>query len=427
LIKITDDAVIIMGLTAVEKILARASGSEVTPGDIVTAKVDTAMSHENAGLVIRIFNKIGVKEVWDPSKIVLIFDHRVPANTIQTAETHKEIREFAHSNGIANLYDINKGICHQVMHEEGHVHMGEVIIGTDSHTPTYGAFGAYAVGVGATEMASVWATGELWFNVPNSIKINVEGSFQTNVMSKDLALEAVGRLGSDGANFKAIEYTGSTIDGMSISDRIPLANLAAETGATTAFIQPNDHTIAYLKQRAPQIGTPVASDSDAVFIRREEIDVKLLQPKIATPHSPANVQDVQAVEGIRIDQAFLGSCTNGRLEDLTVAAKILAHKRIHSRVRLIVIPASWRVYTAAMQAGILETIINAGGVIANPGCGPCLGAHLGLLASGEICISSSNRNYRGRMGSPDAEIYLASPKTVAASAISGEITVPMED
>ncbi|MHA2407030.1 MAG: 3-isopropylmalate dehydratase large subunit [Candidatus Ranarchaeia archaeon] len=416
-----------MGLTAVEKILAKASETDVVPGDIITAKVDTAMSHENAGLVIRIFKEIGVKEVWDPSRIVLIFDHRVPANTIQTAETHKQIREFANSNGIANLYDINKGICHQVMHEEGHVRMGELIVGTDSHTPTYGAFGAYAMGIGATEMASVWATGELWFNVPATIKINVEGSFQSNVMSKDLALEVVGKLGSDGANFKAIEFTGSTIDKMSVSDRIPLTNLAAETGATTAFIQPNEHTIAYLKEATGQSGTSITSDPDAVFTQNIIINAEKLKPKIATPHSPANVKNVQSIEGIRIDQAFLGSCTNGRLEDLVVAAKILAHKRIHSRVRLIVIPASWRVYIAAMQAGILETIINAGGVIANPGCGPCLGAHLGLLASGEVCISSSNRNYRGRMGSPEAEIYLASPKTVAASAVSGEITVPMED
>jgi homoaconitate hydratase family protein len=283
------------------------------------------------------------------------------------------------------------------------------------------------MGIGATEMASVWATGELWFNVPPTIKITVTGSLKDNVMSKDLALEVVGKLGSDGANFKAIEFTGSTVEKMSISDRIPLTNLAAETGATTAFIQPNEHTIAYLNERSNKHQTPISSDPDAVFEKSIEINASKLEPKVAVPHSPANVKEVQEVEGTRVDQAFLGSCTNGRFEDLAVAAKILAHKRIHSRVRLIVIPASWRVYTAAMQAGFLETIINAGGVIANPGCGPCLGAHLGLLAKGEVCISSSNRNYQGRMGSPEAEIYLASPKTVAASAVAGEITVPLED
>ncbi len=416
-----------MGFTAVEKILAKSSGKKVKPGDIVTAKVDAAMSHENAGLVIRVFKEIGTKQVWDASRIVLIFDHRVPANTIQTAETHKTIRAFANSQGIANLHDVNSGICHQVMHEEGHVRMGEIVVGTDSHTPTYGAFGAYAMGVGATEMASVWATGELWFTVPATIKISAQGTLAKNVMSKDLALEVVGRLGSDGANFKALEFTGPTIDKMTVASRITLANLAVESGATTAFIPPNTNTIEYLKTASPYIGTQVKSDPDASYDHTITIDANNLSPKIACPHSPANVKDVQAVEGIRIDQAFLGSCTNGRYEDLEAAAKILAHKRIHSRVRLIVIPASWRIYTQAMKAGILETMINAGGVIVNPGCGPCLGAHLGILAAGEVCISSSNRNYQGRMGSPEADIYLASPQTVAASAIAGEITMPTEE
>ncbi|MHA1917956.1 MAG: 3-isopropylmalate dehydratase large subunit [Candidatus Ranarchaeia archaeon] len=416
-----------MGLTAIEKILSKASGKEVSSNEIVTAQIDKAMSHENAGLVIRIFNEIGVKEVWDPSKIMIIFDHRIPANSIVTAEGQKYIREFIREQGILNFYDINVGICHQVLHEKGHVIPGEIIVGTDSHTPTHGAFGAYSVGIGATEMASVWATGELWFKVPEIINVQCEGELETNVMSKDIALEVVGKLGSDGANFKALEFTGQTIEDLSVASRITLTNLSAESGATSGFMSPNQATLDYLKKTANYSGEPIVSDKDAEYVRTINIGVDSLEPRVSLPHSPANVKNVSDVEGIRIDQAFLGSCTNGRLEDLVAASKILAHKRIHPRVRLLVIPASWVVYKEAMKMGLLETLIDAGGVILNPGCGPCLGAHMGLLAPGEVCVSSSNRNYKGRMGSPESEIYLASPLTVAASAITGKITTPERD
>lgn len=414
-----------MGQTIAEKILANKSGEQaVRPGQIVNARVDLAMSHENAALVKSHFEELGLPRVWDPERIVLLFDHRVPAESVKTAQGQREVRQFVKAQGIKNFYDMSAGICHQVLPERGHVRPGELIVGTDSHTTTQGAFGAFSTGIGATEMAAVWATGELWLRVPESFKITVTGRFPEWVGAKDLILHIIGQLGADGADYKSVEFYGEAIAAMSIASRMVLANLAMEMGAKAAIVPPDEKTIEYVRARTDRPFTPVYADPDAEYEKSFEFDVSRLEPQVAKPHQVDNVAPVSEVAGLKVDQALLGSCTNGRLEDLEVAARILKGKRVHPDVRLLVIPASWEVYLEAMKKGILEALISAGAVVVNPGCGPCLGAHQGLLAPGERCISSTNRNFQGRMGSPEAEVYLASPAVVAASALKGEIADP---
>ncbi|RLF40772.1 MAG: 3-isopropylmalate dehydratase large subunit [Thermoplasmata archaeon] len=414
-----------MGMTISEKILARASGKErVEAGEIIEANVDLAMSHDNAALVSKIFKEIGVDKVWDSDKIVIILDHRAPANIIKAAEAHKSIREFIRGQGIKNFYDVGEGICHQVVPEKGYVKPGMLIVGTDSHTTTYGAFGAFSTGIGATEMACVWATGKLWLKVPETIKMIIDGRLQEMITAKDVILHIIGEIGSDGANYKAIEFYGETVKNFSVSSRMTISNQAMEAGAKAAIVPPDEKTINYLKDRVRGKIEPVYSDGDANYESEMEFDVSDLEPQVACPHTVDNVKPVSEVEGIEIDQAVLGSCTNGRLEDLEIAAKILKGKRIAPGVRMIVIPASRDIYLEALKRGYIEIFLRAGATIINPGCGPCLGAHQGVLASGERAISSTNRNFRGRMGSPDSEVYLASPATVAASAIEGKIVDP---
>jgi len=414
-----------MGKTIAEKILAKKAGrKDVQPGEIVTCRVDLAMSHENARLVMRHFDKIGVDRVWDPDRIVIIFDHRVPAESEITAIGQKEIREFVKSQGIKHFYDINVGICHQVLAEKGFSRPGILLVGTDSHTTTAGAFGAFATGVGATDMAAVWATGELWLRVPETIKIVVNGELPTGVYAKDVILHIIGKLGADGADYKAVEFYGETITRMSVASRMVMSNLSMEMGAKAAIIPPDDKTLEYVQSRTSCDYEPIYADDDAQYVETYEFDVANLSPQVACPHSVDNVKPIEEVEGIKVDQAVIGSCTNGRLEDLIEAAKILSTRHVHKDVRLIVIPASWEVYRQALKQGVIETFINAGAVIINPGCGPCLGAHQGVLAPGEVAIASTNRNFQGRMGSPDSFVYLASPATVAASAVEGKITDP---
>jgi 3-isopropylmalate/(R)-2-methylmalate dehydratase large subunit len=416
-----------MGETIAEKILVKASGKAmVKPGEIVNARVDVAMSHENADVVRRHFEKIRVERVWDPDKIVILFDHRIPAESEKTAITHKVLREFVKKHEIKNFYDMKVGICHQILPEKGHVRPGEVLVGTDSHTTTHGAFGTFATGIGATDMAGVWATGSIWLKVPETIKIEVKGKFPEWVSAKDLILYIIGKLGADGADYKAVEFHGDTIRDMSIASRMVLSNLSMEMGAKVAFVLPDERTIEYVKARTSRPFEIVLPDDDAAYEKSLEVDVSDLEPQVACPHAVDNVKTIGEVKGIKIDQALIGSCTNGRLEDLEVAAKILDHKLVHPDVRLIVIPASWEIYLEAMKKGYLETFIRADAVVVNPGCGPCLGAHQGILAPGERCISSTNRNFRGRMGSPESEVYLASPAVVAASAIKGEIADPRD-
>ena len=411
-----------------EKILARASGrEEVKPGEIVQPKVDMAMVNEITGpLAIQAFKKIGVPKVWDNSRIVLIQDHQVPADTVKSAELHRIMRQFAEEQEIKFLYDVGLGgVCHQIMVEKGHALPGDLIVGADSHTCTYGALGAFATGIGSTEMAAVFATGEIWLRVPSTIRINATGSFKKHVTPKDLILYVIGKIGAAGATYKAVEFTGSTISQISISGRMTLCNMTVEMGAKTGLINPDEETFNYVKSRARRPFRALKSDPDAKYEKTLEVDVDRLEPQIACPHSVDNVKPVKSVEGTEINQAFLGSCTNGRLEDLKAAAEILKGKKISRGVRMIVTPASQEVYLQALKNGFLEIFVKAGALVTNPTCGACFGGHMGLLAPGEVCVSSSNRNFVGRMGSPEAEIYLASPVTVAASALAGKIVDPV--
>ncbi|UCG30828.1 MAG: 3-isopropylmalate dehydratase large subunit [candidate division WOR-3 bacterium] len=412
-------------MTLAEKILARAAGRKsVKPREIVTAKIDVAMSHENADVVLRAFKEIGVQKVWDPDRIVILFDHRVPAESEKTAATHQRIRQFVSEQNIKYFYDLKEGICHQILPENGHSRPGDVMVGTDSHTTTHGAFGAFATGIGATEMAGVWATGELWFMVPESMRIVVTGEFREYISAKDLILHIIGKIGATGADYRAVEFSGDTISSMSVASRMVLTNLSMEMGAKVAFIVPDKKTVDYVKERTDRKFNPLVPDADAEYVHEMKVDVSSLASTVSCPHTVDNVKPVIEVAGTRIDQALIGSCTNGRLEDLAVAAGILDGKKVASSVRLLVVPASRNVYLEAMKRGYLETFVKAGGLVLNPGCGPCLGAHQGLMAPGEVCISTTNRNFRGRMGSSESFVYLASPATVAFSAVSGVITVP---
>jgi 3-isopropylmalate/(R)-2-methylmalate dehydratase large subunit len=410
-----------------EKILAKASGKkEVSPSEIVNAKVDMAMINEITGpLAIEAFHKIGVEKVWDNKRIVMVLDHQIPADSVKSAELHKIMREFAKEQKIQYFYDVGSGgVCHQVMVEKGHVKPGELIVGADSHTCTYGALGAFGTGIGSTEMAAVFATGKIWLKVPETIKINVSGAFQKFVTAKDLILHIIGQIGADGAIYKAIEFSGPTIESLSISERMTLCNMAVEAGAKTGIVNPDEIAITYAKKRTNKPFNIFKSDSDAKYKRTIDVDVGNLEPQVACPHSVDNVKPVSEVEGTPIDQAFIGSCTNGRTEDLRLAAEIIKGRKIKNGVRFLVTPASQEIYLEALREGLIEAFVEAGACVCNPTCGACFGGHMGLLANGETCISSSNRNFIGRMGSPKAKIYLASPATVAASAAKGEITDP---
>ncbi len=414
------------GKTFAEKVLSRASGQDARAGDIVTARIDLAMSHENSALVLKSFREMGAKAIWDPGKVVLLFDHRVPASTVKAAEGHKSVRDFVRSSGISNFYDIRAGVCHQVVPEKGLILPGMLVVGTDSHTTTYGALGAFSTGIGATEMASVWATGELWLKVPETLRLILNGPLPPGTATKDAILRVIGDLGADGADYKCIEFAGSLVESSSISGRMVLSNMSVEMGAKAGICSPDGKTAQFLAARGKSPLPGVASDKDAPLQETLEFDFSGLGPQVAKPHSVDNVVAVEEVAGIPIDQAFIGSCTNGRLEDLEAAERVLKGKEASPHVRLLVAPASRDVYIEASESGLLASLARSGAVILNPGCGPCLGAHEGLLASGERCISTTNRNFKGRMGSPEAEVYLASPATVAASSLRGEIADPRE-
>lgn len=414
-------------MNLVEKILAKASGKkELTPGEIIDANIDRAMIHDLTGpLTIQGFKRIGAERVWDPEKIVMILDHQVPADTVKSAELHVTMRTFAKEQGIRNFYEIGRGgICHQVMPEKGYVLPGEAIVGADSHTCTYGALGAFATGIGSTEMAAVFATGKLWFKVPHTLNFVAEGMLKQPTSAKDLILYIIGKVGVDGATYKAAQFSGPAVRNMSIDGRLTMCNMAVEMGAKTGIVEPDAQTIQYVSARTTKQVTPLKSDPDAEYEKTIELDVNNLEPQVACPPAVDNAKPVSEVEGLEINQAFIGSCTNGRLEDLRVASQILKKHKVHPNVRLIVIPASQEIYQEALREGIIETLAKAGAYISNASCGPCLGGHLGVLAPFETCISTSNRNFIGRMGSPNASVYLASPATVAASAIAGKITDP---
>jgi len=420
-------------MTLAEKILARASGrSSVSPDQIVVASIDLAMSHENADLVRKSFREIGISRVWDPERIVIILDHRIPAESEKTATTHQAIREFVSEQGIRHFYDVGRGgICHQVLAENGHVLPGMVVAGTDSHTTTHGAFGAFATGIGATEMAGVWTEGKLWFKVPSTLRIEVSGALPQWISAKDLILYIIGQLGSDGADYRAVEFDGPAIRHMTVASRMVLANLAMEMGAKVAFAPVDEQLLSYLKKHTHADLSACAAwrpDPDARYEKVLRLDAGevLQEPQVACPHTVDNVKPLSALGDVRVNQAVLGSCTNGRLEDLEMAAYVLAGRQVHPRTRLLIIPASQQVYLEALRLGYLETLVAAGAIVNPPGCGPCVGVHQGILAAGEVCISSTNRNFIGRMGSKDSQVYLASPAVVAASAVAGRIVHPKE-
>jgi 3-isopropylmalate/(R)-2-methylmalate dehydratase large subunit len=425
-----------MGMTIVEKILARATGrASVKVGDVLEPRVDLAMSHENAALVLNQFQDIykgtGLEaKVWDPNKIAIIFDHRVPAESSKTASNQKKVREFIGKQGIAKFHDIRGdegGICHQILPENGYVRPGSVVVGTDSHTTSHGALGAFAFGIGATEMASVWALGNvLNVEVPATIKVLVCGKFPANVLPKDLILYLIGQLTAEGANFKVIEFGGEAVANMPTSGRLTICNMSVEAGATSGIVPPDAETLRYLKEVAglDEVIPTFTPDPDATYERVVEIDAASLAPQIACPHTVDHVQPVDVVAGAPVQQIVIGSCTNGRLDDIEVAAKILAGKKIARGVRMLVFPASGRIFREAMKAGYLMTLMEAGALIANSGCGPCLGVHQGALADGEVALSTTNRNFKGRMGNPNSEVYLCSPAVAAASALTGVITDP---
>jgi 3-isopropylmalate/(R)-2-methylmalate dehydratase large subunit len=425
-----------MGMTVVEKILAHASGKGVVrAGEVVEPRVDLAMSHENAALVINQFQEVFqgtglAPKVWDPSKIAIIFDHRVPAESSKTATNQKKVREFVVAQGITRFHDIrgdSGGICHQVLPENGYVRPGYVVVGTDSHTTTHGALGAFSFGIGATEMASVWALGSaVNVEVPASIKVVVRGMFPPMVGPKDLILHLIGMLTAQGANYRVIEFHGDGISRLPTSGRLVICNMAVEAGATSGIVPSDTETLRYLRSEAG-VKDPidiVLPDLDADYERVIEIDVAQLVPQIACPHTVDNVHQVTDVAGVKVHQIVIGSCTNGRLDDLQVAAQILKGKTVAEGTRMLVFPASGRIYAQALERGYIADLLNAGAVVMNPGCGPCLGVHQGALGDGETALSTTNRNFKGRMGNPSASVYLCSPAVAAASALTGVVTDP---
>ena len=525
-----------MGKTFAEKALARAAGlAAVTPGQVVDARPDMALSHDNSAAILRIFRQLGVSRVRFPERLAITLDHAAPAPTTQHAQNHAEVRRFVAEQGIRHFFDVGRGICHQVLSEEALVLPGQTVLGADSHTPHFGWLGAFGAGVGRSEMAAIWATGELWLRVPESIQIVVNGRLTAWATAKDLALTIIGRLGADGGLYASVEISGPAIEALSLESRMVLPNMMAEFGVKNAYLAPDEAVFAWLAARRvrsevrdqrpeirdqvcggrelsdlefqvagrqseirdqrseiryvegerspvgsqrseirdqrPETGyvedegrvgrsvpSPVSNDRkhrqqanpvsnlrsqisnlksqisaaalypdpDAVYAGRHVFDASAVEPSVACPHTVDNVAPVSALAGTAVQQAFLGTCTNGRLEDLAQAAAILSGRRVAAGTRLLVIPASSEIYLDALRAGYIETFIEAGAVIGPPGCGPCMGNHLGILAPGEVCISSANRNFKGRMGTADSEIYLASPAVVAASAVAGRIVHPEE-
>jgi len=415
-----------MGMTMAEKILARASKAKsVAAGEYVTATVDRIMAHEAFGACARTLLQLGITQLFDPDRVVVILDHYFPAPTPAAAGIHRLVRQAAERFGIRHFLG-HAGICHQVLSEQGYILPGHLVLGTDSHSTTYGAFGAGGTGIGLTEMSYVLATGQLWMQVPPTIRFDLVGERGAGLMSKDIVLHIAGAFGTEVAQYRAIEFAGPVASRMSIASRMTMSNMGVELGAKFAFFAADEQTLAYLRERTDERLALFGPDPDATYAAVHEVDVSDLEPQVACPHNPGNVKPVSQVGDVRVDQAFLGSCTNGRLEDLAVAAQILKGRKVNPRTRLLITPASQQVYLEATAAGYTETLLEAGAYITPPGCGACPGGHMGVLGAGEVCISSTNRNFRGRMGSPEADVYLGSPATVAAAAVAGRIADPRE-
>src|SRR5579883_1198028 len=415
-----------VGKTIAQKILAAKSGKpEVAPGEIVDAYPDLVMSHTATWRSASVMQRIGAEKLYDPDRLAIVLDHVSPAKTEKYAADQQTSRNFARKFGIQKFYDIDAGIAHLVLMEAGHVKPGDLIVGTDSHCTIYGSLGALGTGIGYTEVTSVWLTGKLWMKVPDTIKIVLQGGFAPGVFAKDLMLYLIGTLGADGCSYKSVEFYGDAVPGLSVSERMTMANLAMEMGVKCVFVPPDGKTEEYLRGRVQGDYAPVYAASDAVYEKEIRVRLGELPPMVACPHEVENTKPIGEVAGTRIDQAFLGSCANAKYEDLVVAAGILKGRRIHPNVRLIVTPGSRQILLQAMNTGVLQTLVESGGLITNPGCGACAGDG-GMLADGEVCLSTANRNFLGRMGSAKSQIYLSSPATLAASAIKGVISDPRE-
>jgi 3-isopropylmalate/(R)-2-methylmalate dehydratase large subunit len=418
-----------MGMAMIEKILAdHADKDKVKPGELINAKLDIVLGNDvTTPVAIKEFNKIGVDQVFDQERVVIVPDHFAPNKDINSAEQCKFIREFAQDKELLNYFEIGEmGIEHCLLPEKGLVLPGDIVIGADSHTCTYGALGAFGTGVGSTDMAAGMATGEAWFKVPETIKFVYQGELNDWVGGKDLILYTIGDIGVDGALYKAMEFSGEVIDGLSMDNRFTMSNMAIEAGGKCGLIAPDQTTIDYVEERAQRDYKLYKSDEDAEYEKVIEYDVANIEPQVAFPHLPENTKGISEVEDIKIDQAVIGSCTNGRLEDLRLAAQVLEGKKTADHVRLIIFPGTQEIYKQAMKEGIIEILIDAGGAVSTPTCGPCLGGHMGILANGERAIATTNRNFVGRMGHPESEVYLSNPAVAAASAIKGKIVSPEE-
>lgn len=418
-----------MGMTITEKILAYHAGrDEVQPGELLNCRVDVVLGNDiTAPVAIEEFEKLGVDRVFDPTRIMLVPDHFVPNKDIKSAEQVKRVREFARKYGIVNFFEVGRmGVEHCLLPQEGLVVPGDLVIGADSHTCTYGALGAMATGVGSTDMAAAMATGEAWFKVPETMKFVFYGELPPYVGGKDLILTVIGDIGVDGARYMAMEFTGPVISKLSMDNRFTMANMAIEAGGKNGIFIPDEITMAYVKGRAKREFKLFNSDPDARYVEVREYDVSKMEPVVALPHLPENTRPVSEVAGIAIDQVVIGSCTNGRMEDLETAARILKGKKVHPEVRCIIIPGTQEIYMEALKKGYIEIFIEAGAAVSTPTCGPCLGGYMGILAKGEKALATTNRNFVGRMGDPGSEVYLASPAVAAASAVTGKITPPWE-
>ena len=415
-----------MGATIVEKIFSRKCGRDIRSGEVVMSPVDGAMIHDITGpLAIRKFYEMGGVGVFNPEHVIMLFDHQVPADSIAAAEHHVFMRKFASEQKIHN-YDIKEGVCHQVVVEKGRVAPGEIVVGADSHTCMYGAVGAFATGIGSTDMGFVLKFGALYFKVPETIRTEVSGKFPKRVGAKDLILSIASDIGADGATYKAIEFTGKTISNLAMAGRMTCCNMAIEMGAKAGIIAPDNVTWSYMKDRRVMKPFLLESDTDAMYADRRRYEVSDLEPQVAIPHNVDTGVSVSRVAGTPVDQVFIGSCTNGRFEDFQEAAEVLGKKKFSTKVRVIVIPASRDEYLKSLHSGLIEKFVKAGGLVEAPCCGPCMGGAFGLLAPGEVSLSTSNRNFRGRQGSTEGQVYLCSPATAAASAMNGVITDPRE-
>lgn len=418
-----------MGMTMTQKILANKAGlSEVKSGQLIKAKLDMVLGNDvTTPVAVKEFNKIGIDNVFDTEKIAIVPDHFTPNKDIQSAEQCKVIREFARKHKIVNFFEVGQmGIEHALLPEKGLVVPGDVVIGADSHTCTYGALGAFSTGIGSTDMAAGMASGEAWFKVPEAIKFILKGKPAKWISGKDIILHIIGMIGVDGALYKSMEYTGDGLNYLSMDDRFTIANMAIEAGAKNGIFEVDEKTIEYVKNHSTKPYTTFKADEDAVYSEVFEIDLSTLKPTVAFPHLPENTKTIDEVTDIKIDQVVIGSCTNGRLEDLRIAANILKGKKVNPNVRVIIFPATQKIYLDALKEGLLEIFVEAGAAVSTPTCGPCLGGHMGILAKGERAIATTNRNFVGRMGHPESEVYLASPAIAAASAITGKISSPEE-